>query len=296
MCTVGTVNLWPGASNVIPKTVNFTVDIRSDDDTVRTGVEQWLQVCLSNSTLNNSLFKCTYCKERKKRCSGVNPTVNSHSESVTTCMQVAVSEACDQAKLPACTTILRNRASTVQSSESLTATLVQSAEAAVRWHSASSTSVAAGASSAVSTAEECTSDVNVNTQNSASVEEFRVKEEFIVEDESGGGAGFVRQVLETEQDEIERVSTGGCAASPPMGGQEQASKGGSSVPRMTSGAGHDALAIADVAPVAMLFVRCRGGISHSPEEYVAPDDVIVGTRVLLQLLLRDAGIVPEVDR
>lgn len=44
VCTVGTVDVWPGASNVIPKTVNFTVDVRSDDENVRGGVEEWLQV------------------------------------------------------------------------------------------------------------------------------------------------------------------------------------------------------------------------------------------------------------
>ena len=38
-------------------------------------------------------------------------------------------------------------------------------------------------------------------------------------------------------------------------------------------AGHDAMAIAAAAPVAMLFVRCAGGISHAPEESVRADDV-----------------------
>ena len=44
VCTVGAVDVWPGASNVVPKTVNFTVDIRSDDDDARAAVEEWLQV------------------------------------------------------------------------------------------------------------------------------------------------------------------------------------------------------------------------------------------------------------
>ena len=38
------------------------------------------------------------------------------------------------------------------------------------------------------------------------------------------------------------------------------------VPLLVSGAGHDALAMAELTPIGMLFVRCRhGGISHSPE-------------------------------
>lgn len=57
-----------------------------------------------------------------------------------------------------------------------------------------------------------------------------------------------------------------------------------SVTRLVSGAGHDAMAMADVAPIGMLFVRCAGGISHSPEEWVSPDDVASGTAVLLQYL------------
>jgi allantoate deiminase len=40
-------------------------------------------------------------------------------------------------------------------------------------------------------------------------------------------------------------------------------------------AGHDAMAVAEATDVAMLFVRCKGGISHSPEESVRTDDVAV---------------------
>jgi allantoate deiminase len=40
-------------------------------------------------------------------------------------------------------------------------------------------------------------------------------------------------------------------------------------------AGHDAMAVAEATEVAMLFVRCKGGISHSPEESVRVDDVAV---------------------
>lgn len=40
-----------------------------------------------------------------------------------------------------------------------------------------------------------------------------------------------------------------------------------------SGAGHDAVMISKVAPVAMLFVRCKDGISHNPAEYASPGDI-----------------------
>jgi len=42
---------------------------------------------------------------------------------------------------------------------------------------------------------------------------------------------------------------------------------------MTSGAGHDAMILAAIAPVAMLFVRSPGGISHHPAESVHAADV-----------------------
>jgi allantoate deiminase len=58
------------------------------------------------------------------------------------------------------------------------------------------------------------------------------------------------------------------------------SAAGHEVVRLPSGAGHDAVAMAAVAPVAMLFVRCAGGISHHPAESVDADDVAVAIEVL----------------
>jgi N-carbamoyl-L-amino-acid hydrolase len=55
--------------------------------------------------------------------------------------------------------------------------------------------------------------------------------------------------------------------------------------RMPSGAGHDAMCVATMAPQAMLFVPSRGGVSHSPDEYTAPEDCVTGARVLLNALL-----------
>lgn len=55
---------------------------------------------------------------------------------------------------------------------------------------------------------------------------------------------------------------------------------------LVSGAGHDAVVVSAVAPVAMLFVRCRGGLSHHPDEYAAPADIGVALDVLVNFLLR----------
>ncbi|HEX6743745.1 MAG TPA: allantoate amidohydrolase [Solirubrobacteraceae bacterium] len=49
---------------------------------------------------------------------------------------------------------------------------------------------------------------------------------------------------------------------------------------LTSGAGHDAVALAELTAIAMLFVRCAGGISHHPDESVDEGDVAVALDVL----------------
>jgi len=53
---------------------------------------------------------------------------------------------------------------------------------------------------------------------------------------------------------------------------------------LPSGAGHDGMAMIDIADVAMLFVRCRGGISHHPDEHVDLADADAGAHVLLRLI------------
>jgi N-carbamoyl-L-amino-acid hydrolase len=55
---------------------------------------------------------------------------------------------------------------------------------------------------------------------------------------------------------------------------------------LPSGAGHDAQNAARFAPVGMIFVPSRGGISHSPFEYTAPDQAANGAEVLYRTLLR----------
>ena len=52
------------------------------------------------------------------------------------------------------------------------------------------------------------------------------------------------------------------------------------VRHLPSGAGHDAMAFKDILPFAMLFVRCRGGVSHSPAEYASPEDIEAAATVL----------------
>ena len=58
---------------------------------------------------------------------------------------------------------------------------------------------------------------------------------------------------------------------------------------LASGAGHDAMHVAAAGPVGMIFIPCRGGRSHCPQEWADPAQVVAGTRVL-------AGALRGLDR
>ena len=53
---------------------------------------------------------------------------------------------------------------------------------------------------------------------------------------------------------------------------------------LPSGAGHDAMEIAAMLPIGMIFVRCRGGVSHHPDEHADEADIEVGARVLYRAI------------
>jgi allantoate deiminase len=57
------------------------------------------------------------------------------------------------------------------------------------------------------------------------------------------------------------------------------------LPQLPSGAGHDAMAIASIAPVAMLFIRSPGGISHNPRESVIDSDVAIALQLMCVTLI-----------
>lgn len=61
---------------------------------------------------------------------------------------------------------------------------------------------------------------------------------------------------------------------------------GQPVRRLVSGAGHDAMVMAALCPTAMLFVRCKGGISHNPAEHVDPADAEIALAVMLGFIER----------
>jgi N-carbamoyl-L-amino-acid hydrolase len=59
---------------------------------------------------------------------------------------------------------------------------------------------------------------------------------------------------------------------------------------VVSGAGHDAVYLARVAPAAMIFVPCAGGISHNEVESAEPAHLEAGANVLLRVMLKAAGV------
>jgi N-carbamoyl-L-amino-acid hydrolase len=59
---------------------------------------------------------------------------------------------------------------------------------------------------------------------------------------------------------------------------------------IVSGAGHDAVYINRIAPTAMIFVPCAGGISHNETESATPGDLAAGCSVLLHAVLERAGV------
>jgi allantoate deiminase len=58
---------------------------------------------------------------------------------------------------------------------------------------------------------------------------------------------------------------------------------------LVSGAGHDGVVMSTLCPVAMLFVRCREGLSHHPDEYASPKDLAVALQVVIDFLERLAA-------
>jgi acetylornithine deacetylase/succinyl-diaminopimelate desuccinylase-like protein len=64
------------------------------------------------------------------------------------------------------------------------------------------------------------------------------------------------------------------------------------VRRLPSGAGHDGMAIKAIADIAMLFVRCKAGVSHNPAESITAEDATVGARVFYDFIREFDPAVP----
>ena len=67
---------------------------------------------------------------------------------------------------------------------------------------------------------------------------------------------------------------------------EAAAENGLTCKKMVSRAYHDSLFMARIAPIAMLFIPCRDGVSHRPDEYSAPQEIENGVRILATALAK----------
>jgi acetylornithine deacetylase/succinyl-diaminopimelate desuccinylase-like protein len=67
---------------------------------------------------------------------------------------------------------------------------------------------------------------------------------------------------------------------------QAANESGLSYKKMVSRAYHDSLFMARIAPVGMVFIPCRGGVSHRPDEYSAPQEIEDGAKVLAGTLAK----------
>lgn len=71
---------------------------------------------------------------------------------------------------------------------------------------------------------------------------------------------------------------------------ESAGKRGYPILSLLSAAGHDARYLSAICPSAMIFIPCRAGISHAPEEWATPEAVSAGAQVLLDVACRWSGL------
>jgi len=96
---------------------------------------------------------------------------------------------------------------------------------------------------------------------------------------AGRGCGFAEQLINSDPPAtcapaIVEAVEGSCAAA------------GLDCRRMISRAYHDSLFMAQVCPTAMIFLPCRGGYSHRPDEYASPEAIARGVEVLARTLAR----------
>jgi N-carbamoyl-L-amino-acid hydrolase len=94
-------------------------------------------------------------------------------------------------------------------------------------------------------------------------------------------------VINTEMVNADPPTTSDAAILDAM--EASAIEAGRTYKRMVARAYHDSSFMACIAPVAMLFVPCRGGVSHRPDEYASPEWIASGVEVLARTLARLAG-------
>ena len=90
--------------------------------------------------------------------------------------------------------------------------------------------------------------------------------------------------LDCEIETLQEFGVTACASGLMQQMDQAVARQGFRVRRLPSGAGHDGMALGAITDICMLFVRCKGGISHSPLESISAEDAAAGARVLLDFI------------
>jgi allantoate deiminase len=93
-----------------------------------------------------------------------------------------------------------------------------------------------------------------------------------------------RRGLGLALDPIHTISTTSCDNKIQEQLAEAVSAHGAKPVKLPSGAGHDGLMMSKLCPFGMLFVRCKGGVSHNPAEYASPQDIGMATAALIAFI------------
>jgi len=93
-----------------------------------------------------------------------------------------------------------------------------------------------------------------------------------------------RRILKSEIETLQEFGVTACAPWLMEQMDRAVASQGFKVRRLPSGAGHDGMALGAIAGICMLFVRCKGGISHSPLESITEADAAAGAKVLLEFI------------
>jgi beta-ureidopropionase / N-carbamoyl-L-amino-acid hydrolase len=107
-----------------------------------------------------------------------------------------------------------------------------------------------------------------------------------------GAAGAIAAELQLECEVRQVASFSSCRFDPGCVEDVRAAANAFGYPHrdIVSGAGHDAIYVARVAPTAMIFIPCKDGISHNELESARPEHVEAGANVLLHAVLARAGV------
>jgi allantoate deiminase len=93
-----------------------------------------------------------------------------------------------------------------------------------------------------------------------------------------------KRILKSELETLQEFGVTACAPWLMQQMDQAVASQGFRVRRLPSGAGHDGMALGAIADICMLFVRCKGGISHSPLESITEEDAAAGARVFFNFI------------